>query len=145
MAAVAAVAWILAEYHRVASPTWRALAHSGDSRGRALWSSPTTQKRAGQVEAPLVLMSTTRSPKGGAAALQRSTAGGPRAAGRIGKPTDGVRAVPGKVPRGSFQPLEAGTFSPLERVVLDRLDRGVIVLEGAGCVLDANTPAMRVL
>jgi DNA-binding CsgD family transcriptional regulator len=40
---------------------------------------------------------------------------------------------------------EARAFTPLGRLILDRLDRGVILLDLAGRVRDANLPAQRVL
>jgi len=49
------------------------------------------------------------------------------------------------VPRGSFQPASGTTFTALGRLILDRLDRGVILLDGKGRVLDANAMARRVL
>jgi len=49
------------------------------------------------------------------------------------------------VPRGSF-PLPAdGVFSVLGRLILDRLDRGVILLDAHRRVQDANALARRVL
>ncbi len=52
--------------------------------------------------------------------------------------------MPGKVPRGSFHSPPTA-FSPLARLILDRLDRGVILLDGARRVLDANEIALRLL
>jgi DNA-binding CsgD family transcriptional regulator len=58
----------------------------------------------------------------------------------------GGRAVPGKVPRGSFRPRRGeGVFSPLGRLILDKLDRGVMLLDAEGAVMDANTLAEKVL
>lgn len=53
--------------------------------------------------------------------------------------------MPGKVPRGSFQRDHLATFSALGRLILDRLDRGVIVLDDGRRVLDANEMGRRVL
>lgn len=53
--------------------------------------------------------------------------------------------VPGKVPRGPRQPVALEGFTPLDRFILDRLDRGVVLLDAAGCVLDTNSLAQRVL
>jgi len=49
------------------------------------------------------------------------------------------------VPRGSFQRDHPATFSALGRLILDRLDRGVIVLDDGRRVLDANEMGRRVL
>jgi len=53
--------------------------------------------------------------------------------------------VPGKVSRGPFQFVQAGAFSGLGRIILDKLDRGVVLLDALGRVLDANSLAVRVL
>jgi DNA-binding CsgD family transcriptional regulator len=57
----------------------------------------------------------------------------------------GGRAVPGKAPLGPFHPRSGGKLTSLGRLILDRLDRGVIMLDATGFVLDANVPALRVL
>jgi DNA-binding CsgD family transcriptional regulator len=49
------------------------------------------------------------------------------------------------VPRGSFQPLPADIFSSLGRLIVDRLDRGVVLLDEKRGVQDANTLARRLL
>ena len=49
------------------------------------------------------------------------------------------------MPRGSFPSSAAGGFSTLGRLVLDRLDRGVILLDERRRVQDANVLARRVL
>jgi len=49
------------------------------------------------------------------------------------------------VPRGSFQPQPAGVFSSLGRLILDCIDRGVILLDESRRVHDANTLGRRVL
>lgn len=53
--------------------------------------------------------------------------------------------MPGKVPRGSFQSGHPSTFSALGRLILDRLDRGVVILDHDRRVLDANEMGRRVL
>ena len=53
--------------------------------------------------------------------------------------------VPGKVPRGTLPRVDGQGFTPLDRFILDRLDRGVVLLDDEGCVLDANNLAQRVL
>jgi DNA-binding CsgD family transcriptional regulator len=49
------------------------------------------------------------------------------------------------VPRGSFPSPTAGGFTPLGRLILDRLDRGVILLDRHRRLQDANALARRVL
>jgi len=69
-----------------------------------------------------------------------------RARGTTARQTnDGGRAVPGKVSRGPFQLVQAGGFSGLGRIIHDKLDRGVVLLDARGRVLDANSLAVRVL
>ena len=46
--------------------------------------------------------------------------------------------MPGKVPRGSLPRPAATGFTTLTRAILDRLDRGVVLLDVKGKVLDAN-------
>jgi DNA-binding CsgD family transcriptional regulator len=59
---------------------------------------------------------------------------------------NGGRAVPGKVPRGSVPwRRNGGIFSPLGKLILDKLDRGVLLLDVEGAVLDANSLAEKVL
>jgi DNA-binding CsgD family transcriptional regulator len=58
---------------------------------------------------------------------------------------DGGRAGPGTVPRGSFPSSAAGAFTSLGRLILDRLDRGVVLLDRHRRVQDANALARRVL
>ena len=58
---------------------------------------------------------------------------------------DGGRAVPGKVSRGPFHLVQAGGFSGLGRIILDKLDRGVVLLDARGRVLDANSLAVGLL
>ena len=50
-----------------------------------------------------------------------------------------------KAVRRASSPRLAGAFSSLGRLVLDGLDRGVILLDHSGRVLDANVPARGVL
>jgi DNA-binding CsgD family transcriptional regulator len=59
--------------------------------------------------------------------------------------SSGGRAVPGKVPRGSLPSPDGAGFTQLCRFILDRIDRGVVLLDEAGCVIDANDLAQRVL
>jgi DNA-binding CsgD family transcriptional regulator len=51
----------------------------------------------------------------------------------------------GRTSRRPASPRLAGAFSSLGRLVLDGLDRGVILLDHSGRVLDANLPARNVL
>lgn len=54
--------------------------------------------------------------------------------------------MPGRVPRGSLPLGDAGAgFSPLSRFILDKLDRGVVLLDAEGAVVDANSAAQKVL
>ncbi|HSQ69299.1 MAG TPA: LuxR C-terminal-related transcriptional regulator [Steroidobacteraceae bacterium] len=55
--------------------------------------------------------------------------------------------MPGKVPRGSFQPPEPGpeSFPQHLRFVLDQLNRGVILLGADGRVVDANACALALI
>jgi DNA-binding CsgD family transcriptional regulator len=72
---------------------------------------------------------------------------GSSAPGKTGRAQgNGGRAVPGKVPRGSLHRAPAGTkFTPLARAILDKLDRGIVLLDGQGRVVDSNAIAHRVL
>jgi len=74
--------------------------------------------------------------RSGAVAKQRSRGAGAR------RMIDGSRAVPGKVSRGSFHFMQADGFSGLGRIILDKLDRGVILIDARGRVVDANTLAV---
>jgi DNA-binding CsgD family transcriptional regulator len=40
---------------------------------------------------------------------------------------------------------QGGVFSPLGRFILDRLDRGVVLLDAEGCIVDANSHALQVI
>ncbi len=55
--------------------------------------------------------------------------------------------MPGKVPRGSFQPPRSGpdAFPEHVRFILDQLHRGVILLDADGKVLDANACALALI
>jgi DNA-binding CsgD family transcriptional regulator len=68
------------------------------------------------------------------------------AAGAGGRrPTNGGRAVPRTVPRGSFHLPQGKVFTRLGRTILDKLDRGVILMDAKGKVVDSNTLAARVI
>jgi DNA-binding CsgD family transcriptional regulator len=58
---------------------------------------------------------------------------------------NGNRAVPRTVPRGSFQMAQGRVFTPLGRTILDRLDRGVILMDAQGRIVDANSHALQVI
>ena len=77
--------------------------------------------------------------------MRRRSTGAARSSIPAGKSNHGSRVVPGKALRDSFLPTSDGAFSSLGRLILDRLDRGVILLDDAGAVLDANQPAIRIL
>jgi DNA-binding CsgD family transcriptional regulator len=49
------------------------------------------------------------------------------------------------VPRGSFHSASIGVFSGLGRLILDRIDRGVILMDDRRRILDANAMALGVL
>ena len=53
--------------------------------------------------------------------------------------------MPGKVPRGSLQRRELAGFTPLIQAILDKLDRGVVLLDSKGRVVDSNAVARSVL
>jgi DNA-binding CsgD family transcriptional regulator len=53
--------------------------------------------------------------------------------------------VPGKVPRGSLLLPSTLGFATLARAVLDKLDRGVVLLDPKGKVVDSNTIGRDVL
>ena len=53
--------------------------------------------------------------------------------------------MPGKVSRGALQRVSGERISSLGRFILDKLDRGVVLLDAAGSVVDANTPGHRAL
>jgi len=40
---------------------------------------------------------------------------------------------------------QGSVFSPLGRFILDRLDRGVVLLDARGCIVDANSHALHVI
>lgn len=61
------------------------------------------------------------------------------------RPNNGSRAVPRTVPRGSFHLPQGKVFTRLSRTILDKLDRGVILMDAKGKVVDANTLAARVI
>jgi DNA-binding CsgD family transcriptional regulator len=57
----------------------------------------------------------------------------------------GSRAVPRTVPRGSVQIPQGSVFTTLGRTILDRLDRGVVLLDAQGHIVDANSHALHVI
>ncbi|MGL6223508.1 MAG: helix-turn-helix transcriptional regulator [Steroidobacteraceae bacterium] len=65
---------------------------------------------------------------------------------RPGKTTGyGSRAVPGKAPRGSLPRGTSSGFAPFARSILEKIDRGVVLLDAMGVVIDANSIARQVL
>lgn len=58
---------------------------------------------------------------------------------------NGGRVVPGTVPRGSVHEPQGRVFSPLGRFILDRLDRGVMLLDAQGRIVDANSHALQIM
>jgi DNA-binding CsgD family transcriptional regulator len=67
------------------------------------------------------------------------------AGGLRGTAKPAIRPERGRTARRSTSPRLAGAFSSLGRLILDGLDRGVILLDHSGRVLDANLPARGVL
>jgi DNA-binding CsgD family transcriptional regulator len=58
----------------------------------------------------------------------------------------GVRAVPGKVSRGSLLVRNrVNGISPLGLFILEKLDRGVVLLDADGAVVDANAVAQKAI
>ena len=53
--------------------------------------------------------------------------------------------MPGKVPRGSLPRPAVTGFTTLSRAILDKLDRGVVLLDVKGRVLDSNAVGRAVL
>jgi DNA-binding CsgD family transcriptional regulator len=53
--------------------------------------------------------------------------------------------VPGTVPRGSRHSTPGNVFSPLGRAILDRLDRGIVLMDEQGQVVDLNALAARLI
>ena len=61
------------------------------------------------------------------------------------RPANGSRAVPRTVPRGSVLAPQGSVFTTLGRTILDRLDRGVALLDAHGRIVDANSHALHVI
>ena len=53
--------------------------------------------------------------------------------------------MPRTVPRGSVQVPQGSVFTALGRTILDRLDRGVVLLDARGRIVDANSHALQVI
>lgn len=53
--------------------------------------------------------------------------------------------MPGKAPRGSLPRSTLPGFSSLVRSIFEKTDRGVVLLDAKGAVVDANSPAREVL
>ena len=58
---------------------------------------------------------------------------------------NGARAVPRAALRGPVQVPQGNVFTALGRTILDRLDRGVVLLDAQGCIVDANSHALQVI
>lgn len=58
---------------------------------------------------------------------------------------NGGRAVPGKVPRGSLPHAGKSGISPLGRAILEKIDRGIVLLDAEGGVVDGNSIARQVM
>jgi len=71
---------------------------------------------------------------------------GPGATGKaVTSQVNGGRAVPGTVPRGSLPRPALTGFTTLSKAILDKLDRGVVLLDVNGKVLDSNAIGRAVL
>jgi len=91
-------------------------------------------------------MATRSGPRHSGSAARRNAGSGTRALVRSSrKDTNGVRAVPGTVPSGPPHVAASGGFSPLGRAIFDKLDRGVVLLDARGAVVDANSLAASLL
>jgi DNA-binding CsgD family transcriptional regulator len=87
-------------------------------------------------------------PKRGPAApggARKGTSDKERTRGNGRRSVNGSRAAPGTVPLGSFQLPQGAIITPLGRTILDKLDRGVLVMDSRGDVIDSNALAARVL
>jgi DNA-binding CsgD family transcriptional regulator len=75
--------------------------------------------------------------------------GDPAGRGSGGKPArtanNGGRALPGKVPRGSLQRTAGSALTPLVRAIFEKIDRGIVLLDAKGAVIDSNSIARCVL
>jgi len=76
---------------------------------------------------------------------RKGQSGKERARSVARRSVNGSRAVPGTVPRGSFQLPQGAIITPLGRTILDKLDRGVLVMDSKGQVIDSNPCAERVM
>ena len=87
------------------------------------------------------------SKKGNAApgGARKGHSGKERARSVARRPVNGSRAVPGTGPRGSFQLPQGAIITPLGRTILDKLDRGILVMDSTGQVIDSNPCAERVM
>lgn len=79
------------------------------------------------------------------AGVRKGSPSGERARNGSRRPVNGSCAGPRTVPRGSFQLPQGVIISPLGRTILDKLDRGVLVMDSRGRVIDANPYAERAL
>jgi len=68
-----------------------------------------------------------------------------RARGNGRRSVNGSRAGPGTVPLGSFHLPQGAIITPLGRTILDKLDRGVLIMDSRGGVIDSNPLAVQVL
>jgi len=77
----------------------------------------------------------------------RGTAGSAAGVGSASsrKATVRGRAAPGMLVRGLRPQVLSPGFSKLGRLIMDRLDRGIALLDADGTVLDGNSPALDIL
>jgi DNA-binding CsgD family transcriptional regulator len=64
---------------------------------------------------------------------------------RVTRSDNGSRALPGKASRGSLHCNALPGFSPLGRAILEKIDRGIVLLDIAGAVVDANSIGRQVI
>ena len=122
---------------------WRfpvlAITYSGDSRRRRLWSSWNIEKRTE------CLWQMAKNGDPARASGRKSAPAKDRAADVHRRPANGSRAVPRTAPRGSVHVPQGHVFTTLGRTILDRLDRGVALLDAQGRIVDANSHAVHVI
>jgi len=91
-------------------------------------------------------------PNGRGARAARVSANGPAgnnaspaARAKTTRSVNGGRAIPGKASRGSLHRSQLPGFSPLGRAILEKIDRGIVLLDVAGAVVDANSIGRQVI
>lgn len=90
-------------------------------------------------------MAKRSNPPDGRGARASGDSAGPAIRSRASRPGNGGRAVPGKAPRGSLQHARLNGFSPIGRAILEKIDRGIVLLDAAGALVDANSIGRQVI